>query len=69
MPNIPYKFQRLDDAEVYVSDHEIVITGIPDDDDEDHNCDHMGCSSINHVLWRSPLNKPIRVWRQTPNER
>jgi hypothetical protein len=58
MPKIPHTI--LDDAEVYISDHEIVITGMPDEDDENHNCDHMGCSSVNHVLFRSPLNNPIR---------
>lgn len=58
MPKIPYVL--LEDAEVWVSDHEIVITGMPDDEDENHNCDHMGCSSINHVLYRGPLSKPIR---------
>lgn len=58
MAKIPYVL--LEDAEVWVSAHEIVITGIPDEDDESHNCDHMGCSSINHVLFRSPINQPIR---------
>jgi hypothetical protein len=28
---------------------------LPDDDERHHNCDAMGCSSIEHVLWRGPL--------------
>ncbi len=35
---------------VYIGKGEIVITGIPDD--ELHNCDEMGCSSLSHVLCR-----------------
>lgn len=53
MSKIEYKL--IEHAEVYVSPHEIVVTGMPDEDDENHNCDHMGCSSVNHVLFRSPL--------------
>jgi len=30
-------------------------SNLPDEDDRHHNCDAMGCSSIEHVLWRGPL--------------
>ena len=37
---------------VYIKDHRIVVCGTPDEDDDVHNCDDMGCGSINHVLFR-----------------
>lgn len=37
---------------VYVKNGHIVVCGIPDEDDEEHNCDYMGCSSMSHVLFR-----------------
>ena len=40
---------------VFMSNDEVVITGHPKDDDELHNCDEMGCSSVNHVLHRHKL--------------
>jgi hypothetical protein len=54
---IPKGYKEIEDAQVYMSDHEIVITGVPNEDDEGHNCDHMGCSSINHVIYRGVVNK------------
>lgn len=30
--------------------HELVIPIIPDQDDEDHNCDYEGCGSCSHVV-------------------
>lgn len=41
-------------ASVYVKGREIVITGTPEEDSA-HNCDHMGCGSIEHVLYRGKL--------------
>ena len=38
---------------VFISDGKIVITGWPDEDDESHNCDAMGCSSVSHVIFRA----------------
>ncbi len=35
--------------ECYETDTEIVVCGWPK---EEHNCDQMGCSTINHVLYR-----------------
>jgi hypothetical protein len=40
-------------SNVFVSDVDIVITGYPEEDDESHNCDEMGCSSVSHVLFRA----------------
>ena len=38
--------------ECYETDTEIVVCGVPRENDKSHNCDEMGCSSINHVLYR-----------------
>ena len=40
----------------------VVVTGIPHDDparteDEQHNCDEMGCTSLEHVLLRAKVAK------------
>lgn len=58
--NVKKGYLLLEDVDVYVSNYEIVVTGMPDEDDENHNCDHMGCTSVSHVLFRSPINTPIR---------
>ena len=41
----------------YETEHEVVIVGdpLPDEhlpEEEQHNCDAMGCSSIEHVIYR-----------------
>ncbi|MCE5227893.1 MAG: hypothetical protein LLG05_18795 [Porphyromonadaceae bacterium] len=55
---IPVGYRALKDiAGVFISDDEIVVTGEPDDDDENHNCDEMGCSSVSPVIFRSYLRK------------
>lgn len=49
---------------------ELVITGAPTEDEETHNCDLMGCSSIGHVIFRakaasfsySPLRKKVEPY-------
>ncbi len=38
--------------ECWETDTEIIVVGWPEDDDESHNCDVMGCSSVSHVLYR-----------------
>lgn len=52
--NIPKGFEERKDATVYINpiSGQLVITGMPDEDDETHNCDHMGCSSVSHVIYR-----------------
>jgi hypothetical protein len=60
-PNEEYEWIRVPkscipkDAELmecYRTTNEIIVCGQPAYDDESHNCDEMGCSSINHVLYR-----------------
>lgn len=47
-------FKKREDAKVYISEltNEIIVTGMPDEEDETHNCDVMGCTSVNHVIFR-----------------
>lgn len=47
---------KLVNANVHVKGNDFVITGIPIEDSE-HNCDHMGCNSMDHVLYRGVLEK------------
>ena len=47
------EIEHVDGA--FISDKEIVITGAPNEDDETHNCNVMGCSSVAHVLFRARI--------------
>ena len=40
---------------VFINENELVITGTPNENDENHNCDEMGCGSCGHVLLRGLL--------------
>lgn len=42
-------------GEAILTKTEFMVLGQPDHDDESHNCDAMGCSSVSHVLVRLPL--------------
>lgn len=56
--DIPKGYKEIDFDSVtgiFVSEKEIVITGFPKSDDETHNCDYMGCSSISHVIFRADI--------------
>lgn len=46
---------QIPDRIIITKRGEVIITGYPDWDDEGHNCDEMGCSSVEHVLIRVPL--------------
>jgi len=47
-------------VEAYLTEREIVVMGQPKEDDENHNCDAMGCGTLSHVLYRLPLpNKKL----------
>ena len=52
MPKKINHFKELENITVMVSVDQLIVIGDPDEDDETHNCDHMGCSSVNHVLYR-----------------
>lgn len=42
-------------GEAVVTKTEFMVFGEPEENDESHNCDAMGCGSFNHVLVRSEL--------------
>ena len=43
-------------VEAYSNGREVVVMGMPHADDESHNCDAMGCSSVGlHVVYRFPI--------------
>lgn len=44
--------------ECYETDSEVIVIGAPYPDDENHNCDAMGCGSCGHVLYRFPKSRP-----------
>ena len=48
------------DVEVYQTLRELVIVGLPDTEDTDHNCDAMGCLG-EHVLFRFLLPEQVLV--------
>lgn len=41
-------------VECYETEKNFVVIGIPDSNDETHNCDFMGCSTLSHVIARFP---------------
>jgi len=54
-------FREIENAKVYINeeDTEIVITGFPDEESEEnkHNCDAMGCSSVEHIIIRAKVTQ------------
>lgn len=40
---------------VFIRGTEIILTGCPAEDDEGHNCDEMGCGSLEHIIFRGCL--------------
>jgi hypothetical protein len=60
----------------YTDGARVIVCGIPNDTDGDvdhpdaHNCDAMGCSSIEHVIVRftlpQPMPRPPRPWWECP---
>jgi hypothetical protein len=53
MNDIPKGFKEVKNATAYINEEigRLAILGQPNDDDESHYCDYMGCSSISHVLY------------------
>jgi len=63
-------------VECYANSHEYIIIGQPRSDDENHNCDEMGCSTVSHVIARfkkpatdvqAPqhveIKEPVKPWK------
>lgn len=42
-------------VEAYLTERECIVVGFPDENDEEHNCDEMGCGTFSHVIYRFPL--------------
>lgn len=47
-------------VEAYLTEREIIVMGRPKEDDENHNCDAMGCGTLSHVRHRLPLPNATR---------
>ena len=52
------------EIEAYTNGYQIVVMGYPPDNDEldappYHNCDEMGCGSLDHVVARIPIMSPM----------
>lgn len=41
-------------AECYETTNQFIIIGTVESDDEEHNCDVMGCGTLSHVIARIP---------------
>lgn len=52
----------------YLQNGELILLGYPRGEDEDHNCDAMGCSSVSHVVERRKLT-PEQLERLQRGER
>lgn len=71
MEYVPKGWIGLEIDGVYVNDNQLVVFGSPEEN-SDHNCDAMGCSSINHVLVRCSIPEwqavQLRVQPTPPTE-
>lgn len=44
--------------EAYTDGLQVVLLEDPEENDENHNCDQMGCSSLGtHVFWRGEVSR------------
>jgi len=65
--NIPDGYHEIKNVTgVYRKDGYVVVCGVPDFDDEEHNCDYMGCGSASHVLFRGCCCQLSQVGYQEP---
>jgi len=57
MFEIPKGWRELKDCCVHIneSNTEIVITGMPQQDSDNHNCDQMGCGTLDHVILKCKI--------------
>jgi hypothetical protein len=54
---------------VYLHKETIVVTGDPVNEDEcDHSCDAMGCTSVSHVLWRGSYEEFCKMCCKATDE-
>jgi hypothetical protein len=51
----------------WLTKRELIVLGNPED--ESHNCDAMGCSSVSHVRYRVPLPDGVNSCRAPGGDR
>jgi len=55
---------------VYLTDEHIIITGsLVDGDDDQHNCDEMGCSSTEHIIFKACIENVKRAYNKELQEK
>lgn len=54
MDRVPEGYVGLDICGAYIKGNEFILLGNPDEQDN-HNCDAMGCGSLDHVLIRCEI--------------
>lgn len=47
-----YNLKSYDVSNIYINNNVVIITGVPE---KGHNCDEMGCNSIEHVIYKGFL--------------
>lgn len=47
-------------VEAYICGSVLLVIGQPAPEDEDHNCDMVGCGTLSHVIFRCVLPSPLR---------
>jgi len=47
-----YEIENVTTVYLDTDNSEIIVCGIPGNDDEEHSCDSMGCNSVEHILLR-----------------
>ncbi len=55
------KHWRQEFGNAIVTKTEIIVLGDPDEGDESHNCDEMGCTTVSHVMFRQRLSTAPEV--------
>jgi len=62
---VPKGYRKV---EAYTNGKEIVALEWPEDEDENHNCDALGCSSSQHVKYRVTIPDWQAAQKQPPPE-
>jgi hypothetical protein len=69
--HLPNNYWKLD---AYTNGYQIVVIGNPPQETDEeaalHNCDQMGCGSLEHVIASIPILQPTPelFWAMTPSE-
>ena len=63
------ELRNIDCVVYYTDSKRIVIFGSPEEDDERHNCDYMGCRTMDHVLFDGVLDYCKFEWNDLVERR